>query len=61
MTEDCPDCGHDLVDVADTLRQNLAAEKEESEDVLKSVNEILGYYCSDCSDFYRPDELNTHV
>jgi hypothetical protein len=54
MKEDCPDCGHELVDVAQTLQEGHV---ENDKDVLDSVNEILGYYCSDCGDFYNPQEL----
>jgi hypothetical protein len=54
MKEDCPDCGHELVDVAETIQQDLV---ENDKDVLESVSEILGYYCSDCSDFYNATDL----
>ena len=56
MRADCPDCGHELIDVVELLRENLAA-KENEHDILESVNAVLGYYCSDCGDFHGHDEL----
>jgi len=56
MPSGCPDCGNELVDITGTLRQEFT--DNGGEEVLKSVSEILGYYCSDCSDFYSADDLN---
>jgi hypothetical protein len=47
----CPDCGYELQDMAQQLRQDAG------NDTLDLFNKVVGYYCSSCNDFYGPDEL----
>lgn len=53
MQSNCPDCGYELQDMARELRQDPNIGNE----ALDLFNEIIGYYCSSCNDFYSPDEL----
>jgi len=49
----CPFCGSELDNVAEQLKEHAIVEG----DVLGVVDQIFGYYCSDCDDFYGNDSL----
>ena len=51
----CPDCGHELTDLAAQLGDVA------KDEVLELVEQILGYYCPGCSDFYGNDALRQQV
>lgn len=53
MRSSCPDCGYELYDMA----QELGHDPDVGSDALDLFNEIVGYYCSSCNDFYSPGEL----
>jgi uncharacterized protein with PIN domain len=55
MVWHCPDCGHELTNLAEQLEEDVTGE------VLESIDQILGYYCPGCRDFYDNDELSQQI
>lgn len=41
------------------MAQQLRQDPSAGSDMLDLFNNVVGYYCSLCGDFYGPDELGT--
>lgn len=53
MQSNCPDCGDELQDIARQLKQDPNIGNDE----VDLFNQVVGYYCGTCEDFYSIDEL----
>ncbi|GEM_PF-7004530 len=57
MGWNCPSCGSELNNVAEQLKELAPVE----DDMLGTMDQVFGYYCSGCSDFYDSDSLKKQI